>query len=89
MQLYRDEFFNINSWFFSVIFIQSIYTDYANRQEGAVWKGTTFAKIGLIWFSDFKGEDLNVNVYDVRRTDDRLQVMIEATKASLICILLI
>jgi hypothetical protein len=25
------------------------------------------AKFGLIWFSGFRGEDLNVKVYDVRR----------------------
>jgi hypothetical protein len=24
--------------------------------------------LGLIWFSGFRGEDLNVKVYDVRRT---------------------
>ena len=28
------------------------------------------ARFGLIWFSGFRGEDLNVKVYDVRRTDD-------------------
>jgi hypothetical protein len=27
------------------------------------------ARLGLIWFSGFRGEDLNVKVYDVRRTD--------------------
>jgi hypothetical protein len=26
--------------------------------------------IGLIWFSGFRGEDLNVKVYDVRWMDD-------------------
>jgi hypothetical protein len=25
-------------------------------------------RLGLIWFSCFRGEDLNVKVYDVRRT---------------------
>jgi hypothetical protein len=25
-------------------------------------------RLGLIWFSGFRGEDLNVKVYDVRRT---------------------
>ena len=30
------------------------------------------AIFGLIWFTGFKGEDLNVNVYDVRRTDGRM-----------------
>jgi len=27
--------------------------------------------LSLIWFSDFRGEDLNVRVYDVQRTDGR------------------
>ena len=31
--------------------------------------GTIPARFGLIWFSGFRGEDLNVKVYDVRRTD--------------------
>jgi hypothetical protein len=26
--------------------------------------------LGLIWFSGFRGEDLNVKVYDVRWMDD-------------------
>ena len=30
--------------------------------------GTIPAMIGLIWFSGFRGEALNVKVYDVRRT---------------------
>ena len=30
--------------------------------------GITPAKFGLIWFSASSGEDLNVNVFDVRRT---------------------
>ena len=25
------------------------------------------ARLGVIWFSGFRGEDLNVNVYDVRQ----------------------
>jgi methionine salvage enolase-phosphatase E1 len=28
------------------------------------------ARFGLIWFRGFRGEDLNVKVYDVRRTTD-------------------
>jgi hypothetical protein len=28
------------------------------------------ARFGLIWLRGFRGEDLNVTVYDVRRTDD-------------------
>ena len=30
--------------------------------------GTIPARLGLIWFSGFRGEDLNVKVYDVRWT---------------------
>ena len=30
--------------------------------------GTIPARLGLIWFSGFRGEDLNVKVYDVWRT---------------------
>ena len=37
-------------------------------------------RLGLIWFSGFRGEDLNVKVYDVRRTDGR-QVMAKAHMA--------
>ena len=32
--------------------------------------GTIPARLGLIWFSGFRGEDLNVKVYDIRRTTD-------------------
>jgi hypothetical protein len=28
------------------------------------------ARLGLIWFSGFRGEDLNVKVYDVQTTTD-------------------
>jgi hypothetical protein len=28
------------------------------------------ARFGLIWFRGFRGEDLNVKVYDVRQKDD-------------------
>jgi hypothetical protein len=34
------------------------------------YPGTIPARLGLIWFSSFRGEDLNVKVYDVRQTDD-------------------
>ena len=41
--------------------------------------GTHPARLGLIWFSSFRGEDLNVKVYDVLRTDDDgRQVMAKA-----------
>ena len=38
------------------------------------------AKFGLIWFSGFRGEDLNAKVYNVRRMDGR-QVMAKAHMA--------
>ena len=31
-----------------------------------------------MWFSGFRGEELNVKVYDKRRTDDGYQVMAKA-----------
>ena len=37
------------------------------------------ARFGLIWFRGFRGEDLNVKVYDVRRTTS--QVMAKAHMA--------
>jgi hypothetical protein len=39
------------------------------------------AKIGLIWFNYFRGEDLNVKVYNVQWADDRHQVMAKAHMA--------
>ena len=40
------------------------------------------AKVGLIWFSSIRGEDLNVKVHDKRRTDDDgRQVMTKAWMA--------
>jgi hypothetical protein len=45
---------------FSVkFFFQPIFTD--------THPGTIPARLGLIWFSGFRGEDLNVKVYDGRR----------------------
>ena len=44
--------------------------------------GTIPARLGLIWFSSFRGEDLNVKVYDVLRTEyDGRQVMAKAHMA--------
>ena len=34
-------------------------------------QGTILARFGLIWFSGFRGEDLNVKVYNIQRTDGR------------------
>jgi hypothetical protein len=44
--------------------------------------GTIPGRFGLIWLSGFRGNDLNVKVYDVRRTDDgRRKVMAKAHMA--------
>jgi hypothetical protein len=58
------------------------------RLSDTILKGdhqkTIPAKVGLIWFSGFSGEDLNVKVYDVRRTDGRMdtrQMMVKACMA--------
>ena len=60
-------------------------SSHLERREGlsdTILKGTHPRTIpprfGLIRFRGFRGEDLNVKVYDVRRTDDGCQVM--ATK---------
>jgi hypothetical protein len=47
----RSSFTN-NLRFSVYFFFQPIYTDYANKAY--------FARFGLIWFSGFRGEDLNV-----------------------------
>ena len=39
--------------------------------------GSIPARFALIWFSGFRGGDLNVKAYEVRRTDGR-QVMTKA-----------
>jgi hypothetical protein len=50
---------------FSVKFsFQPIYTDYANW---AYFDKTIPARFGLIWFSGFRGEDLNVIFYQNMR----------------------
>ena len=43
--------------------------------------GTIPARFGLIWFRGFRGEDLNVKVCDIRRTDDGCQLMAKAHMA--------
>jgi hypothetical protein len=59
---------------FSVkFFFQPIYTDYASHLEWRAGLSDTFlkgahpgtipARFGLIWFSGFRGEDLNVIFY--------------------------
>jgi hypothetical protein len=38
------------------------------------------AKFGLIWFRGFRGEDLNVKVYNVRQTPSELKKMAKRNK---------
>ena len=63
----------------------SSHLEWRAELPDTIWKGThpgtIPAWLGLIWFSGFRGEDLNVKVYDVRRTDrDECQVMAKAHK---------
>jgi hypothetical protein len=54
------------------IFINSSHLEWRAGLSDAILKGTHTrtipARFGLIWFRGFRGEDLNVKVYDVRRT---------------------
>jgi hypothetical protein len=43
-----------------------------------VHPSTISAEFGLIWFSSFRGENLNVKIYKVQRADDGCQVMVKA-----------
>jgi hypothetical protein len=56
------------------IFINSSHLEWRAGLSDAILKGTHTrtipARFGLIWFRGFRGEDLNVKVYDVRRTTD-------------------
>ena len=66
------------------IFSNSSQLEWRTELSGTTLKGThpgtIPARLGLIWFSGFRGEDLNVKVYDVRWTDGR-QVMAKAHMA--------
>jgi hypothetical protein len=57
------------------IFSNSSHLEWRAELSDTILKGihpgTIPARLGLIWFSGFRGEDLNVKVYDVRRTDGR------------------
>jgi hypothetical protein len=48
-------------------FLFSVIAAIFNGRVGHNFQGTIPAKFGLIWFSGFRGEDLNVKVYDIRR----------------------
>jgi hypothetical protein len=58
-----------------VIFSNSSHLEWRAELSDTILKGThpgtIPAWLGLIWFSGFRGEDLNVKVYDVRLTDGR------------------
>jgi hypothetical protein len=54
------------------IFSNSSHLEWRARLSDTILKGTHPAgtipgRFGLIWLSSFRGEDLNVKVYDVRR----------------------
>ena len=57
------------------IFSNSSHFEWRADLSDTILKGTRPrtipARFGLIWFRGFRGEDLNVKVYDVRRTDER------------------
>ena len=48
------------------IFSNSSHLEWRAGLQDTVLKGTHPAWFGLIWFRGFRGEDLNVKVYDVR-----------------------
>jgi hypothetical protein len=54
------------------IFSNSSHLEWKTELSDTILKGThprtITARFGLIWFWGFRGEDLNVKVYDVRRT---------------------
>ena len=56
------------------IFSNSSHLEWRMGLSDTILKGThpttIPARFGLIWLRGFRGEDLNVTVYDVRRTDD-------------------
>ena len=56
------------------IFSNSSHLEWRADLSDTILKGThprtIPARFGLIWFRGFRGEDLNVKVYDVRRKDD-------------------
>ena len=55
------------------IFSNSSHLEWRAGRSDIILKGThprtIPARFSLIWFRGFRGEDLNVKVYDVRRTD--------------------
>jgi hypothetical protein len=62
------------------IFSNSRYLERRVGLSDTILKGThprtIPARFGLIWLSSFRGEDLNVKVYNVQQTDDNgCQVM--------------
>ena len=49
------------------IFSNSSHLEWRAELSDTTLKVTIPARLGLIWFNGFRGEDLNVKVYDVRR----------------------
>jgi hypothetical protein len=50
------------------IFSNISHLEWRAGLSDTILKGTIPARFGLIWFRGFRGEDLNVKVYDVRLT---------------------
>jgi len=67
------------------IFSNSSHLEWRAGLSDIIVKGTLPrtipARFGLIWFISFRGKDLNVKVYNIRRTDDRRQVIAKAHMA--------
>ena len=57
------------------IFSNSIHLEWRVGLSDTILKATHPARFALIWFRGFRGEDLNVKVYDIRRDDAGRQVM--------------
>jgi hypothetical protein len=49
------------------VFSNSSHLEWGEGLSDTILKGTHPARLGLIWFRGFRGEDLNVKVYDIRR----------------------
>jgi hypothetical protein len=66
------------------IFSKSSHLKWRAGLSDTILKGThprtIPAKFGLIWFRGFRGEDLNVKVYNVRQTPSELKKMAKRNK---------
>jgi hypothetical protein len=67
------------------IFSNSSHLEWRAGLSDTILKGThprsIPARFGLIWFRGFRGEDLNVKVYNVRRTPSELKKLAKRNKS--------